>query len=753
MSEFILDDKLSQESVYFIKHYCQYLYKIFYENLTNITCEQIIIPIYKNTDNDYDYRVNYIEQAKFYNIFYSDELKNFDIIDLKVDTIIKNIFDNLSELKKIKFYIDTEIHKYIDMIMNYCSNLKTPMDKILFLYIIENLFDKINEKIIDKIIADNELKNEININEFMKIIYNTITNFYPLSDRYKLKLIDFTITEDEFISDKIDFNIKLDYGKNFNENKYILIDIYKNLRENSKISIKNIEIICYFFNLLKKIKFVITDIDDNMIINDISIDNLSEAISIINEKNDKKFDLSLLISIDHKIFKFNTVKNEFIKLYEIYTLTCKTGFMKNIIQQIHTLGLFTHLYLYKYYYFNILNISDIININESNILQNVNTNKDLFIKKIIDDFLNSDKTNQVIQITLQYIDKKVSDDEDVYDAPSYHANLMILTKFNHDGKICILGRRIEPHRHSNTYCRNSIRKEIRDIFDRLPNFYYVDYYMKNHMGLQVNECLSINKNYITEYFDEIKPKIKCELSQLYNIDGFCTTWCAYIASILLLNKQIPVINLSKYFTTLNLSSDKSFIDEIIEEYDKIDKQDVKSLELFKKNFNKIFKENIFKYSKTGFRYTYIKNLKLYTFIIYFYKLISDRYPILQFILSDKDNDYLKNVYRLYEDKNFMSYVEQKINDSLKIFNASGILITEKSNILEKNLLHLCEDKLFNHDELCLEEEICKEVPAELKSICGEVDKKCMKPINNTIRLDKEENDNLKKFKKFYSEHI
>ena len=437
-----------------------------------------------------------------------------------------------------------------------------------------------------------------------------------------------------------------------------------------------------------------------------------------------------------------------MKLYELVKKLKDnvTQILKDITEQKQILNKYNFLFCLKNKYVNFLDMNDIVNINEQQILTNVNNNKNTYIQKIINEFLKDEtKNDKIIQITLQYIKELKPGDEEYSDDNKYnielHANIIILSKFKYKNKTCILGRRIEPHRHSDTYCRNSIRKEIRDIFERLPNFFYVDYYMKNHMGLQYNECMDIKKKYIRQYFDVINENISCPVSQLYKIDRFCATWCAYITSILLLNKQISILDLSTYFTHFDVQDDKSFIDEYIEEYEKIKKDDKHAIDLFITNFTNFFETPIFRYTNSGFKYNYIKNLKIYTFIIYYCIFICNKYNIIRFTFPEQDFNYLKEIYKFYKTKNYEKVVTDLIEKSY------SIQIIPDDKILDRYKLHLCEDKLFNHNEMCLEQEICKDVPLELKDICENEDKICLK-FPDKIKLNKIEKENILKFNEF-----
>ena len=727
ISKYLLDNKISSECLDYIKSDLQILYKIYYEHLTNTSCEEILIPLYINNIDSSEYRVNYVEQAKYYNVDEADLLGDINVIDLKIDNALKIISDKLLELQLLKVFTYT----HIDKLILFINNLKTSNDKLLFIKIVDKLINLIT---IDKINLDNYIKNSdskfsdniFNIDKYMTIIKKNIKNgFYEIDDNYRL-IFHSTLNKYEFMNDLdlLELGIIFDKEISSRTDIEILIEIYKKLR-NITISTSTIEKIKYFLNLLQKVKFNIIDKNDNIINFEL----------VLNEK---------IKDIYHNYFE---VKNDFMKLYELVKKFKDnvTQILKDITEHKQILNKYNFLFCLKNIYVNFLDMNDIVNINEQQILTNVNNNKDTYIQKIINEFLKDEtKNDKIIQITLQYIKELKPGDEEYSDDNKYnielHANIIILSKFKYKNKTCIMGRRIEPHRNSDTYCRNSIRKEIRDIFERLPNFFYVDYYMKNHMGLQYNECMDIKKDYIRQYFDVINENISCPVSQLYKIDGFCATWCAYITSILLLNKQISIVYLSKYFTNFDVQDDKSFTDEYIEEYEKIKKDDKTAIDLFITNFTKFFETPIFRYTDSGFRYNYIKNLKLYTFIIYYCKFICNKYNIIRFTFPEQDYNYLKEIYGFYKTKDYEKYVKEIIKKSY------SIQIIPDDKILDKYKLHLCEDKLFNHNEMCLEQEICKDVPIELKDICEDKDKICLQ-FPDEIKLNQKERENNHKFNK------
>ena len=122
IAEYFLNNKVSKNCLETIKGEFQYLYYKFYEYLTNTSCEQILIPLFVDDINrdpvcNYDkidinsqFRVNYEEQAKYYNKTYSDNLHIIDNLDdvLNKDKLL--LQQKLSELIRLN-----TINQYLDL--------------------------------------------------------------------------------------------------------------------------------------------------------------------------------------------------------------------------------------------------------------------------------------------------------------------------------------------------------------------------------------------------------------------------------------------------------------------------------------------------------------------------------------------------------------------------------------------------------------------------------------------------------------
>ena len=113
-------------------------------------------------------------------------------------------------------------------------------------------------------------------------------------------------------------------------------------------------------------------------------------------------------------------------------------------------------------------------IQEMKKLKNIN-----IIKECYKDFQNNKKLKYIV-IFISIRDTNFYEKE-----INAHANSIILFKNNNvNNKYDYLCLRIEPYRHANFYCRNSVRSYLRDlIVENIPNCYYIDYITKNKIGL------------------------------------------------------------------------------------------------------------------------------------------------------------------------------------------------------------------------------------------------------------------------------
>ncbi len=111
----------------------------------------------------------------------------------------------------------------------------------------------------------------------------------------------------------------------------------------------------------------------------------------------------------------------------------------------------------------------------------IKNKKDQIIRNIKDNFDKNPSLNaQILIISLSFYDNKPNN----MIRRDGHANSVIIYRFRKnpsdtsDSYLCL---RTEPHRHTNVYCRNSVRKTIRLIFSTLPNSYYLDYIINQNL--------------------------------------------------------------------------------------------------------------------------------------------------------------------------------------------------------------------------------------------------------------------------------
>ena len=272
-----------------------------------------------------------------------------------------------------------------------------------------------------------------------------------------------------------------------------------------------------------------------------------------------------------------------------------------------------------------------------------------------------------------------------------HANSLVIYKIG--DKIYVI--RTEPHRHTNIYCRNSVRKAIREIFlftddeiqiindwtnGKYPwndnfdgtellklrgNFFYRDYVInsKNKTGLQLFEeqIDLINSN----DYSSLEPKYKIQ-SPLKGNSGFCASWTMYTTLILLLNIGRPLEEIGDYLGTFGLNSIKSSTSNTL--LDPV--------------------------------YTLYKHIKLYRAILL----------VVAFIKNELGEiEYNKLISQLKSDE------QVKINKIIKDiqYNAFKTQLTTLQNVNIPEPIdfdpHYCSDSVFEHIEFCQENVLEKEI--------------------------------------------
>lgn len=190
-------------------------------------------------------------------------------------------------------------------------------------------------------------------------------------------------------------------------------------------------------------------------------------------------------------------------------------------------------------------LSDVIKYKKEKICKNIKNCTNIFmIIKVNLHFINIDAFGTI----------KFSD--------SGHANSVVIRK-NGSKYMAI---RTEPHRHSNIYCRNSVRQEIRSIFDSVDQITYVDYIIKTDtkLGLQGDEAND---------FDTLSSEYKIQ-SPLQGNSGFCVSWTLYTTLLLLLNPSTSIDKLGEYMGNLNIVQTTHTLREILDKAETIDSDDI-----------------------------------------------------------------------------------------------------------------------------------------------------------------------------------
>jgi hypothetical protein len=330
------------------------------------------------------------------------------------------------------------------------------------------------------------------------------------------------------------------------------------------------------------------------------------------------------------------------------------------------------------------------------------------IQKIIKKFKDNPELNSIIVfIQLIWIDDNINIES------IGHANSVIIYKFMNNDQVSYLCLRNEPHRHANIYCRNSVRKAIRDIFSQLPNSYYLDYIINSRTGLQINENNDIDKENLTD-FDNL-PKDMQKLSPLQGNSGFCASWTVYTMLVLLLNRSVPLEKMGEYFATFDtISKSEKFIQEFNKCFNpdttKKNNESCRNKDDFIKEVTDYIKNTESTITKKiKHQYILTKHIKLYRTIIY----------IVYFITRKLNNTRLFNNTNLFNnipdnDKKILNEIFDKFekkNDPVKerLINQSTVKINISNDILNKDI-HLCDDNLFDHKDFCLDHKVSKILP-------------------------------------------
>jgi hypothetical protein len=234
--------------------------------------------------------------------------------------------------------------------------------------------------------------------------------------------------------------------------------------------------------------------------------------------------------------------------------------------------------------------------------------------------------------------------------------------------------------------------------------------MKSHFGLQGLECIDIYSDYVQS---------ECNLNILGGNDGFCASWTAYICTIILLNKNKSTIDISKYFTLFDID-EESVLSYHSKTFDELKiKGDIEKFKSFYNYISKFYKDVGTNYNR-GYKYIIAKNIKLYYFIMFFYKFINN-HAITYYsgLFNDIDKDKLKYFIDKFDGFDF----DKKIDENKKYIYIS-------INILEIDKAHKCTDDLFEHQDFCQTHKICKTIDKQHKCY-KESNEICLEPIDKT----------------------
>jgi hypothetical protein len=363
-------------------------------------------------------------------------------------------------------------------------------------------------------------------------------------------------------------------------------------------------------------------------------------------------------------------------------------------------------------------------------------------KKLTVDILNNFQKNenlncQIIKISLKYYNDDPNKLGEIKGGS--HANSVVIYRFKKNGQDNYLCLRTEPHRHTNIYCRNSVRKAIRNIFSNMPNSYFLDYIINTRQGLQVDEQKEIDKENLTD-FDNLPQDIK-QLAPLQGNSGFCASWTLYTTLILLLNRDVPLDKLGEYFTTFDHKFDTvSKSEKFLEEFNKCfnlnqSNQSCRTKEAFIQDISKYTSlkpkaklvtswgqeyGNPYSYSipyedptQSTLKYILVKQIKLYRmiiFMLYYNTRKLKKTEVFDKIQNQTDKQILIEIFDDF-DNNTRDIIKERL------IKQSQAKIEINDNILNRDT-HLCDDNLFIHKEFCLNEDVVKPIPEDNKWNCN-----------------------------------
>jgi len=474
-----------------------------------------------------------------------------------------------------------------------------------------------------------------------------------------------------------------------------------------------------FDSQLSNIKQQIQILDSNK-----QLQNIDTSIIQIKSQINSLPNIRILPNGNYQISGSQSMINKFNQLFNQFT---KLNNQKNELIEKRNILIEKHNTLLEKRN-SLVNINNTLNKNPKNklieaIIPNSYLIPEAYIKnltqeQIIETFIDFEKTNiinkikecqsntMIILINLEFFIFKSGEP---IKQDTGHANSLIIRKKSNT----ILAVRTEPHRHSNIYCRNSVRKAIRDIFSNIktiiPNtsFTYLDYIMTTHIGLQSSE--SVEELEDSDY-DSLPQNLKY-ISPLKGNSGFCSSWTLYISLLILLNPSLDLENIGDYLEYLNQPIRIKSVDEILEEAKY--KSKTKIVSDLNKLVNKKGYIDLSKSHQDDPIYIITKHQKLYQMILtstYILRRIENNNTIIfdDYIKEKLGNKYIVSYVRnIKEDNKIINSIMNTINKNYPGFsnNISGTNI----NLNTRDLFdeHKIEDDKLLQENACNDSDIRK----------------------------------------------
>ncbi len=518
-----------------------------------------------------------------------------------------------------------------------------------------------------------------------KLLNNISISIIQEPDKPNVGKINLDLTAEKLKSIKI-----LEYAKKELEIQQIKKDIIGLINEIIDLINKNKKI----YKVLEQI----TDEDLNLL-HELTITDIIPSRIFINKLRQLVNSNYSLIPLNNNIVDiYNIIQDNRNKIIGIVNILNSLITSSDILELIHISD-------------NINNVSD--DIEKIKLL--MSNKKEQVIKDILDNFNKNPTLNvQILIVGLAFFDNKPNN-MTRYDG---HANSVVIYRFKknpsdtYDSYLCL---RTEPHRHTNVYCRNSVRRAIRYIFATLPHSYYLDYIINTKTGLQVGEEIEIERENITD-FNNLPLHIK-KISPLQGNSGFCASWTIYTTFVLLLNRQVPLEKIGQYFATFNQEFDLQIktqkLLDAINSCPSIDKKckhqiydDVKQYLSLRPNNGefsyRIPQEN---YENSNMIYILLKHIKLYRiiiYILYFLTSVLKDTSLLDSIPNERDKQILREIFAIQDNRDLLKE---------RLIRSSTISLQFSSDILNRDT-HLCEDKIFKYDQLCLDKDVYYDITNE-----------------------------------------